>query len=151
MAVPLRFTPAPIDPRTELMRQVEQAPREHAEALLSAWSLLQTAHDKGMLELVAGLITGRDVIATELGKGMKSTDAVNIMRNGIALARVMSALDPETLEKLTKHLPTALSVAPSDSKPPSLWRLFKRIASDDGRRGLALVTRLLTVLGAATK
>jgi uncharacterized protein YjgD (DUF1641 family) len=151
MAVPITFKPAPVDPRAELMREVERAPKEHAEALLTLWATLQTAHDKGILDLVHGLMGGRDIIASEVAKGMKSTDVVNAMRNMIALSRVLAALDPEALDKITKGMPDALASTASEAKPPSLWQLFKRVTSEDGRRGLSFATRLLTGLGSATK
>ena len=52
MAIPISFKPQPVDPHQELMRRVDAAPREHAEALLVAWDLLQTAHDQGIRELL---------------------------------------------------------------------------------------------------
>jgi len=41
------FTPA--DSREDLIRRVEQAPVEHAEAVLATYDLLQRLHEKGLL------------------------------------------------------------------------------------------------------
>ena len=150
MAVPLSFKPAPVDPRAELMRKVESAPRDHAEALLVAWETLQTAHDKGILDLAKGLMGGRDIVATEMAKAMKSGEAVNAIRNAIALGGLLAAIDPDTLTKISRGVRGSLDAEP-EAKPPSLWQLFKRVASEDGRRGLSFATRLLTSMGAATK
>ena len=46
MANPLPFKLAITDPHQELERRLARAPREHAEALLVAWDLLQTAHQQ---------------------------------------------------------------------------------------------------------
>jgi hypothetical protein len=54
------FTPA--DSREDLIRRVEQAPVEHAEAVLAAYDLLQRLHEKGLLDLLNGL----SVRATQL-------------------------------------------------------------------------------------
>lgn len=150
MAVPIDFKMRPTDARSELMRKVECAPQDHAEALLVAWATLQTAHDKGILDLLQGLMGGRDIIATEAGKALKSTEMVNILRNAVALGGMLAAVDPNLLQKLSKGFSEGLA-QPAEEKPPSLWQLFKRVASEDGRRGLSFATRMLTSMGAATK
>ncbi len=60
MANPLIFKPAAVDPKTELNRRLAAAPTEHAEALLVAWDILQTAHDEGVLDTLHGLIGAKD-------------------------------------------------------------------------------------------
>src|ERR1700760_3350658 len=100
MAIPLAFTPKPVDPHQELMHRVEAAPREHAEALLGAWDLLQAAHDQGMLELLHGLMGGRDVIAKNLAVALKSDEAVALMRNMLALGRIVAAFNPDVLQRM---------------------------------------------------
>lgn len=150
MAIPIDYRKPDIDPRTELLRKVESAPRDHAEALLVAWETLQTAHDKGVLDLLQGLMGGRDIIAMEMGKAMKSGEAVNLIRNAIALGGLLASLDPESLTRLMGSVGGALAEKPEE-KPPSLWQLFRRAASEDGRRGLSLLTCVLTGVGAATK
>jgi uncharacterized protein YjgD (DUF1641 family) len=150
MAIPIDYRKPEIDPRAELMRRLECAPRDHAEALLVAWETLQTAHDKGVLDMLQGLMGGRDIIAIELGKAAKSGEAVNLMRNAIALGGLLASLDPETLTRLMGSVGESMAATP-DEKPPSLWQIFKNVRSEDGRRGLSIITRLLTAVGAATK
>lgn len=150
MAIPIRTKPAEVDPRAELMRKIESAPRDHAEALLVAWSTLQTAHDKGILDLMQGMMSGRDAIATEMGKAMKSPDMVRIVRNGIALGGLLASLDPEMLHRVSGSVSESMAEQ-AEKDPPSLWQLFKRVSSEDGRRGLSLVTRLLTGVGRSLK
>lgn len=151
MANPLPFKPHLEDPHLELQRRVEAAPREHAEALLVAWEMLQTAHDKGLLDLAHGLMGGRDIIATELASAAKRPEAINALRNLISLGRVLGSLDPTTLDHLGKALDGAAREKEKKEKPPSLWQLFRRVASEDGRRGLSFVTTMLTGLGRATR
>jgi len=151
MAIPLSFKPAPVDPRAELMKQLQAAPQEHAEALLVLFQTLQTAHDKGVLDLVHGLIGGKDIIATELAAGMKSTEGVNALRNAIALGRILSSLDPDLLQRLSEGFGKSAAEAAAEQEPPSLWQLFKRATSKDARRGMSFGVRLLTSLGRATR
>ena len=61
------------------------------------------------------------------------------------------ALDPETLDQVSKSLLTAAESHRRESKPPSLWQLAKRATSEDSRRGLSFMTMLLGALGKSLK
>ena len=150
MANPITFKLQPIDPHQELMHRVEAAPREHAEALLVAWDLLQTAHDKGILDLAQGLLGGRDLIAGKLAEAGKSEEGVRVVRNLLAMGRVLAAFDPEMLQRMAKAFEHGAVAPPHEEKPPSLWQLFRRSTSADARRGLLFLTTLLGRLGRAT-
>lgn len=151
MAHPITFKPQPVDYHKELMHRVEEAPREHAEALLVAWDLLQTSHDQGILELVQGLIGGKDIIAGKLAEAASVPESVNAIRNGIALARILGAIDPDMLQRLAQGFDKASKEHQEEKEPPSLWTLFRRSTSRDARRGLSFMTSLLVALGRAAK
>jgi uncharacterized protein YjgD (DUF1641 family) len=151
MANPLAFKPLPVDPRTELNRRLETAPAEHAEALLVAWDLLQTAHDQGMLDLVNGLISAKDTVAGTLAKYAKTQEGVAGIRNALALAKVLTVLDPEMLDRLSKALDDATVAHRREAAPPSLFALLRRATSEDSRRGLSFLTLLLGSVGRSLK
>lgn len=151
MAHPITFKPQPVDFHKELMRRVDEAPREHAEALLVAWDLLQTSHDQGILELAQGLIGGKDIIAGKLADAASIPESVNAIRNGIAMARILGSLDPDMLQRLAQGFDSASKEHQEEKDAPSLWTLFRRSTSVDSRRGLSFLTSLLTALGRAAK
>ena len=151
MAHPITFKPQPVDFHKELMRRVDEAPREHAEALLVAWDLLRTSHDQGILELAQGLIGGKDIIAGKLAEAANIPESVNAIRNGIAMARILGSLDPEMLQRLAKGFDDASKEHQQEEAPPSLWTLFRRSTSADARRGLSFMTSLLVALGRAAR
>jgi uncharacterized protein YjgD (DUF1641 family) len=152
MAHPITFKPQPVDYHKELMRRVEEAPREHAEALLVVWDLLQTSHDQGILELAQGLIGGKDVIAGKLAEAANLPESITAIRNGIAMARILGSLDPDMLQRLAKGFEDASNQHLQEEKePPGLWTLFRRSTSADARRGLAFLTSLLVALGHSTR
>jgi len=151
MASPIAFKPLPVDPHKELMERVEAAPREHAEALLVAWDLLQTAHDKGVLDLAQGLIGGRDVIAGKLAEAGKSEEGVAALRNALAVGRILAAFDPDMLQRMARSFEDEGVKVKREEKPPSLWQLFRRATSADARRGIGFMTRLLAQVGRATR
>jgi len=151
MAHPITFKPQPVDYHKELMQRVEEAPREHAEALLVAWDLLQTSHDQGILELAQGLMGGKDIITGKLAEAASVPESVNAIRNGIAMVRILGAIDPDMLQRLAQGFDKASKEHQEEKDPPSLWTLFRRSTSRDARRGLSFLTGLLVALGRAAK
>jgi uncharacterized protein YjgD (DUF1641 family) len=151
MAVPLTFRPAPIDPHLELQRRLAAAPREHAEALLVAYDVLQTAHDRGILDLLHGAIGAKDTIFATLARYAKTPEGIAGIRNLLEAGKILTALDPELLEKLTKTMVGASAEQKLETKPPSLFQIIKRTLGEDGRRGLSFATLLLTGLGRSLK
>jgi uncharacterized protein YjgD (DUF1641 family) len=138
MANPIAFQPKPIDPRFELERRLKAAPVEHAESLLVAFDLLEEAHNQGILDLLHGAVGSKDAILGKLAEYARQPESVNAVRNLLILAKLLGSVEPE-----------ALKPAPSTEKAPSLWRIFQSMRSEDGRRGLARVTAILTAFGRA--
>ncbi len=151
MAQPITFTPEPVDPHLELMRKVEAAPREHAEALLVAWDLLQTAHDQGILDLLHGLMGGRDVIAGKLSAALVMPETISAIRNLIALGRVVAALDPDMLHRLAKAMDQGMQGPKPDAETPSMFRILRQMTSPAGKRGLSFAAQMLVAVGTATE
>ena len=151
MAHPISYVPPPVDPHVELMRKVEAAPREHAEALLVAWDLLQTAHDQGIRDLLQGLVGGRDVIAGKLAEAVVLPETINGIRNLIALGRIMASFDPDVLHRLAKAMDQGMQGPKPDGETPSMFRILRQATSPAGKRGLSFAVQLLVALGTATE
>lgn len=151
MAKPIRFRPAPIDPKLELQKRLDVAPVEHAEALLVAWDVLQAAHDKGILDALHGILESKDTILETVSKYAKTPEGIAGVRNLLASAKILTLIDPEMLDDLSKVVADAKGTHELERTPPSLWTIAKRTMSEDGRRGLSLMTLMLTGLGKSLK
>jgi uncharacterized protein YjgD (DUF1641 family) len=147
MANPIKFEPPAVDPRMELNRRLDAAPAEHAEALLVVWDILQTAHDEGVLDAVHGLVGAKDTVLGKLAEYAALPEGKAALRNLISLGKVLGTLDPESLDCLTESMRDASLAHGREAKPASLWQIGRRVASEDGRRGLSFLTRLLCGLG----
>ena len=66
MAQPIAFH-APAKPAHPNMERLQSAPMEHAEALLSAYELLQLLHDRGVLNLLRGVVASGDEVIGTMG------------------------------------------------------------------------------------
>jgi uncharacterized protein YjgD (DUF1641 family) len=138
--------------REELQRKLAAAPLEHAEALLSLWELLQIAEDRQVIDIAKGLLATSDNLVEKLAAGANMPGSIRAMRNGLLLAELLGALDPETLKALVQALPSAVktgSESATAEKPPSLWSSVRGFFSADGRRTLGLMSGLAVALGAA--
>lgn len=147
MANPLPYKPASVDPRTELDSQIAAAPKQRGEALVAAWDLLETAHDEGILDALHGAVYAKDKIFGTIAEYAKEQESVNALRNGIALLKILGSIDPEILEGVAKAMAEASEEHRNEERPPSLWKLIRRVNSEESRRGLSFLTLMLAGLG----
>jgi uncharacterized protein YjgD (DUF1641 family) len=151
MAKPIAFKPITVDFKADLVRKLEKAPAEHAEALLLAYDVLEEAHKKGLLDLLHGAIGAKDTIFTTLSKYAAQPEGIAAIRNLLTAAKILTELDPEVLDQLSKVMGQATKEHQQEQQPPSLWQLARRATSEDSRRGLSLMTLVLSGLGRSLK
>jgi uncharacterized protein YjgD (DUF1641 family) len=151
MAKPIAFKPVTVDFKADLLRKLEKAPGEHAEALLLAYDVLEEAHKKGLLDILHGAIGAKDTIITTLSKYAAQPEGIAAIRNLLTAAKILTELDPEVLDQLSKVMAHATKEHQQEQKPPSLFQLAKRATSEDSRRGLSFMTLVLSGLGKSLK
>ena len=148
MAEPIPLDLPQRDPCAELNSRLQNAPVEHAEAVLAAYQVLQGLHDRGALDFLRGTLGASDKIIEGLAQASKSPESIRAVRNLVILARALAAIEPEQLQVLIQMAnETVVRPAPANSEPPSLWALFKKLGSRDVRRGLAAITSLIERFG----
>jgi len=146
MSQPIRLEFPPRDTRAELQTRLQNAPLQHAEALLAGYDLLQRLHDRGVLELLRGGLGSSDKVLSIVVDGAKTPEAINATRNLLILSKVMFDLEPDLLENIANAVPNSLAQA-REQKPLSLWQLFKKMCSKDTRRALSAMLGLLESFG----
>jgi uncharacterized protein YjgD (DUF1641 family) len=148
MARPISLHLAPRDPRDELDSRLQQAPMDHAEAVLAAYEVLQGLHDRGVLELMRGTLGGSEKILEQVVAVASGPESIRATRNLLLLVTALGEIDPALLSNLTKAIPKALVQANAEeSKPPGLFKLMATFWNKDFRRGLAAFNDLLVVFG----
>jgi len=151
MANPVVFKPITVDFKDDLRRSLAHAPEDHAAALLKAYDVLEAAHEKGLLDLLHGMIGSRDAIVTKLAEYAAMPEGVAGIRNLLTAAKILTELDPEVLEHVSKAMASASTEHKREQKAPSLWQIWRRASSEDGRRGLSFMTLVLSGLGKSLK
>lgn len=146
MAQPIRLEFSPRDPRAELQTRLQNAPLQHAEALLSGYELLQGLHDRGVLDLLRGGLGSSDKVLSIIVDAAKTPEAIIATRNLLILSKVIFTLEPELLENITKAVPDNLARA-KEQKPLTPWQMFKKMCSQDTRRALSAMLGILESFG----
>jgi len=146
MAQPIRLEFSPRDARAELQTRLQNAPLQHAEALLSGYELLQGLHDRGVLDLLRGGLGSSDKVLSILVDAAKTPEAIIATRNLLILSKVVFSLEPELLENIAQAVPNSLAEA-KKQKLLTLWQLFKKIFNHDTRRALSAMVGVLESFG----
>ncbi len=149
MARPIPLELPKRDPREELRSRLEQAPVEHAEAVLAGFEVLQGLHDRGVLELLRGVLGGSDKILEIVVEASKTPEAIRGIRNLLILTKTFGAIDPELLKKFAEAVPDTLAGAAKgqEKEPPGFWEALRIVRSRNLRRGLAVMNSVLEALG----
>jgi uncharacterized protein YjgD (DUF1641 family) len=151
MANPIAFKPITVDFKLDLQRRLEKAPNEHAAAMLQAWDVLEAAHEAGVLDLLHGMLESKDTIINTLSKYASQPEGVAGIRNLLTAAKMLTEVDPELLERISKVMVSAQEEHKQERTPPSLFQIARRATSEDGRRGLSFMTLILSGLGRSLK
>ena len=146
MAQPIRLEFSPRDARAELQTQLQNAPLQHAEALLSGYDLLQRLHDRGVLDLLRGGLGSSDKVLSIVVDAAKTPEAINATRNLLILSKVAFTIEPDLLEDIAKAVPNSLARA-REQKPLSLWQMFKKMCSQDTRRAFSAMLGVVESFG----
>ncbi len=146
MAKPVEIKPQAHNAREELQRRLDNAPIEHAEAMLSLYELVQQLHDSGTLDVLRGALGAGDKVLNHVVQMVTQPESVRSIRNLLILAKLLGSLDPELLHHVAETLPKAVEQS-GTQEPPSLLALIGRFRSKESRRALAAGATLLEGVG----
>jgi uncharacterized protein YjgD (DUF1641 family) len=138
MAQPIRFTVPPPDHRVVLRDRLERAPEEHAEAILAAYEILQTMHDRGILDVTRSALAASDELLETVVEGVNTPAPIRALRNLIFWQGILGSIEPKWFKGLVQAIPEGLAVATAErDEPIRVWTLLRRALSRDSLRGLA--------------
>lgn len=144
--IPLKFPPR--NPRAELHFRLEQAPDQHAEAVLAAYEVLQELHERGVLELMRGALAARDEILERVVDKADTPEAMRAIRNLLYWRRILGSIEPEWFKGIFQSIPEGLARATAErEKPVSIFGLLRRLGDKDTLRGLAATIDFLQAFG----
>lgn len=152
MARPIPLELPARDPREELRKRLEQAPVNHAEALLDSYELLQQLHDHGVFELLRGALGASDKLIEIAVDAAKSDEAIRAIRNAMILGKVLGSINPDVLQCVATAATDTLGCYERPViEPPGLFSLLNQFRHKELRRSVALINRFLEKLGEQIK
>jgi len=131
-------TYTPPDSRLDLVRRIENAPREHAEAVLEAYDVLQRLHDTGALGLLNGLLSAEDTVIDKVTDVVSSKQAVTALRIAMILGGTLTSIDADRVHA---------AVTEAKTRTPSLWKLLRTACSKEVRKAAGLGLSLAQIFG----
>jgi len=146
MAKYIEYKPAAATREEVLRRKLEDAPLDHAEALLKAYALLDAANQHGILDLLRGLISAEDKILDKVAGYASTQDGINTLRNLLVLGKLMGSIDPDLFGQGAKDL-TATILQESKRRPRGFLPAAQRLRKSDAQRGLSIIIAALESIG----
>jgi uncharacterized protein YjgD (DUF1641 family) len=147
MAQPISPPRPTRDSRSELQARLEQAPAEHAAALLSCYEIIEGLHQRGALELIRGVLGSAEKVLEIVVDAAREPESIRSLRNLLVLVNLVGSLDPERLKLLTKTGVEVLA-APEPQRVSSWWSIFWTVLwNRDVRRSIGWGLNLFNALG----
>jgi len=148
MARPIPLTMPPRDVHGELHDELQQAPDEHAEALLAAYAVLQELHDSGVLELARGVLAAGDDIIEKVVDEARTPQAIRAIRNLLFWQQILGSIEPRWFQAIFRAIPEGIAKATAEKdKPVSLFGVLRQFTSKDSLRALAATADFLEAFG----
>jgi uncharacterized protein YjgD (DUF1641 family) len=148
VARPIPLEVPPRDSRAELRSRLDQAPEEHAEAILAAYEVLQELHNRGALDVMRGAIAASDDILDKVVDNAKTPEAIRAIRNLLFWRRILGSIEPEWFQGLFQAIPEGIAQATAErDQPVSFFRVLRRLSDKDSLRGLAAAVDFLQAFG----
>ena len=137
----------PRNAREQLRCKLDQAPEQHAEALLECYELLQQLHDSGALRLLRGVLRSGDLLLETAVNAAKSEEAIRGLRNAIILAKMLGSINPDLMEGFASAMSETLGCRKPVAEPPGLFKLLAEFREPELRHSMALINKFLESLG----
>ena len=148
MAQPIPLEIPPRNPRAELRSRLEQAPEEHAEAVLAAYEVLQELHNRGVLEIMRGALAASDELLEKVVDGAKTPEAIRAIRNLLFWRQILASIEPEWFKGIFQAIPEGIAQATAErGQPVGFFHLLRRLTNKDSLRGLAAAIDFLQAFG----
>jgi uncharacterized protein YjgD (DUF1641 family) len=147
-----RPAPTPEQERAAGLETLLEGASDHSSALLEGLALLQSLHERGILEALTALAQQGDAALGVAMDTLSSQPAYSQgARNALTLAGSLGALDEPTMEQTQRMVTSGLrafAAAQPPARPYGFFDLLRELKDPDVSAGLAATIALLKGIGA---
>src|SRR5579862_9070411 len=101
MAQPIPFAPSHRT-GTASKTHIRETTNDHTEAIASALALLQLLQDRGVLDLLRGMVGAGDHLVDTATAAFDTPEVIRSIRNFILLTKFFGSIPPDVLNSLVK-------------------------------------------------
>ena len=127
-------------------RRLDDAVHTHEAAILSALELLQLLEDRGVLNLLRGMVGAGDQLVDTFTAAVNTPESVRAIRNFILLTKFFGSIRPEVLSSLANTVSEGANWEKAH-RAPGIFALLRRLSSANSRHALAVALDLLESAG----
>ncbi|MGC4053517.1 MAG: hypothetical protein QM757_29810 [Paludibaculum sp.] len=120
----------------------------HSDAVASAYEVLQLLHDRGILNLLRGLLGAGDDVVAAVTQATATPEAVRAMRNFLLLTKFFASIPPDVLANVVQSTVEGAAKEKS-SEAPGFLELYRRLRTEESRHALSVTLDLLQSVGRA--
>jgi uncharacterized protein YjgD (DUF1641 family) len=128
--------------------RLEDALDKHTDAIVSALELLQLLHDRGVLDLLRGLVGAGDQLVGILTAAAGTPESLRGVRNFILLTKFFASIPPDVLNSLVRAASEGAEREKAQ-RAPGVLQLLRRAGSENSRHAIAVTLDLLESVGKA--
>ena len=145
MAQSISFTP-PSKNGAHSGEHIRYASDQHAEAIASALDVLELLHERGILDLLRGMLGAGDRLVDTLTAAVDTPQAIRAIRNFILLTKFFGSIPPDVLSSLVG---TVIQGAEREEthRAPGLLQILRRLGNENSRHALAVALDLVEAVG----
>jgi uncharacterized protein YjgD (DUF1641 family) len=107
---------------------------------------LQLLHDRGVLNLLRGLVGGGDELIGTITATVDTPESIGAMRNSLLLTKFFASIPPDVLTSLAETVSKGAKREKAH-KAPGLLHLLWRLRNEDSRHAAAVALDLREGLG----
>ena len=158
MAKPTNMIVRPVktqeEKRSVELETVREGASDHSDALLEAVALLQSLHERGVLEALTALFQqGNEVLGVAM-ETLAQPAYGQGARNALTIAQSFAAVDEETMatsQRMVRGGLRGFAKAQPPAKPLGVFDLLRALKDPDVSAGVAATLALLKGIGAAQR
>jgi uncharacterized protein YjgD (DUF1641 family) len=141
--IPLLIPPRK-DPAGE--ERVAEALDKHADAIVASLELLQLLDDRGIINLLRGMVGAGDQLIGTVTTAADSPGAIGGLRNFILLTKFFAGVPPDVLKSLVGAVERGAK-REKEREAPGLLHLLGRLRNSESRHAIAVALDVLESVG----